>query len=110
MMRSEAVTVNAVKITGAPELDIIHVFWMDVAPGAGYCTIICYGSAWTAYFGSMGKNTIRQFFEGAETEYLVGKMGNTPHLKSTKRDNAYLARIIDAVKAYLALPAPPEVA
>lgn len=87
-------------IEPASALDRIHVFWMDVAPGAGYVTIICYGQAWTTYFGSMGKATsIKEFFAGCGTDYMLTKLGIGAHLKSTSRDNKYLGRIIDAVRA-----------
>lgn len=98
MTVSKILSVETERIEDADGLDPIHVFWMDVAFSAGYCTIICYGSAWTVFFGGMNGDTIREFFRRADTEYLAGKMGNTPHLKGTKRDNAYLGRIIDAVK------------
>ncbi len=52
-MKVSEFSVACVEITGAPALDTIHVFWLDVAPGAGYVTIICYGQAWTAYFGAV---------------------------------------------------------
>ncbi len=97
------ITVESVYLTDLPgDLDPIHVFWQNLEPGRGYCTLLCYGSAWTVYFGGMSGKTIQEFFRNADTHYLVGKMGNTPQLKATKRDNAYLYKIIEAVKAYLA--------
>ena len=97
-MRIIPVEVSAEEISGADGLDAIHVFWVDDVRGRGYVTIICYGAAWTAYFGAMGDRTIRQFFAEVDVDYLVNKMGIGPHLKQTKRDNAYLAKIIKAVK------------
>jgi hypothetical protein len=103
-MTITSVSVEAVRIANIDSigLDPICVFWQDVGPGQGYCTITCYGAAWTVYFGGMNGRTIRQFFAEAGTDYLVTKMGITPHLKQTKRDNAYLTRIINAVKQSLA--------
>lgn len=101
-MTTITVPVEAVIIRDAPSLDPICVFWMDVGPGEGHCTITCYGAAWTAYFGSMSGLTIREFFAQADTDYLVAKMGNTAQLKATKRDHAYLGRIIDWVKESIA--------
>lgn len=95
------VSIEAFMITDAPGLDAIHAFWMDVAPGAGYVTVICYGSAWTAYFGAMGGRTIRQFIADVDVDYLVTRMGLTPQLKATKRDLTYLSKIISAVKLAL---------
>lgn len=78
-----------------PGLDPIHVFWLDVALGAGYVTIICFGQAWTAYFGAMSGKTIREFFASCDVDYIVTA------LKQGKREHAYLGRIIEAVRAAL---------
>ena len=94
------VPVEAVQIT-AEGFDRIHVFWMNVRPGQGYVTIICYGCAWTAYFGGMSGQTIEQFFAKADVPYLVNKMGCTPTLKQGQKQDAYLAKIIAAVQAHL---------
>lgn len=98
-MTRTPVEVECWKIPASNGLDEIHGFWMDVAPGKGYVTIICYGQAWTSYFGGMGDRTIREFFAECDTGYMVTKMGITPHLKQRKCDHAYLGRIIDAVRA-----------
>ena len=100
-MTTTIINTQAREITGAPSLDPIQVFWRDAGESQGYVTITCYGSAWTAYFGGMCGDTIEQFFARADTGYLVTKLGITPHLKATKRDHAYLARIIEAVKESL---------
>lgn len=84
-----------------PGLDPIHVFWLDVAPSAGYVTIICFGQAWTAYFGAMNGKAIREFFADCDVNYMVTKMGITPALKQGKREHAYLGRIIGAVRVAL---------
>ncbi len=92
--------VEAIQIDYAPGLDRICIFWANVEPGKGYVTIICYGSAWTAYFGAMGGRTIQEFFADADVDYLVTKM-QSPMLKETKRWLAYLSRIVAAVKMSL---------
>jgi hypothetical protein len=79
-------------------LDAITVFWQDFGPSRGAVTIICWGSAWTCYFGGMSGNSIKEFFAGANTSYLVKKLGITRWLKSSKAHEQYLGRIIDAVK------------
>lgn len=100
-MKITPVAVEASLITEVAGLDGINAYWADVGPGKGYVTITCYGSAWTAYFGAMGGDTIREFFLRADTGYLATKLGITPQLKQTKRDNAYLSKIIDAVRESL---------
>lgn len=89
--------VETMQIDGAPKLDRIHVFWLNVQPGVGYVTIICYGSAWTAYFGAMSEMSIQQFFARADPDYLVTNM-HAPTLKEGKRHEDYLLRIVLAVK------------
>ncbi len=86
------------RIEGAQGLDPIHVFWVNVELGKGYVTIICYGTAWTAYFGAMSGKTIQEFFSNVGVDYLLPKLGIGPHLKTRKTDDAYLAKIIKAVQ------------
>ncbi len=98
-MKIEAEFVQA---EGTSNLDPIEVFWHNLGPGRGSVTITCFGSAWTAYFGGMGDaRTIQAFFLQADTGYLVTKLGITPQLKQGKRYDAYLGRIIEAVKGFL---------
>lgn len=92
-------TVAAWRISGAKALDPITVYWWDGRPDEGNVTLLCYGCAWTAYFGGMGGRTIKQFFAEADTPYLTGKLGITPILTQRKADHSYLGRIIEAVKA-----------
>lgn len=92
------ISVDAIYLTDVPGLDPIHVFWQNVEPGKGYCTILCYGQAWTVYLGAMNGQTIQKFFAEAEADYLTGKMSP---LKSSKQDQVYLRKIIEAVKSYL---------
>lgn len=96
------ITIDAVYLTDLPDgLDPIHVFWQNLDPGQGYCTILCYGSAWTVYFGGMGACTIQKFFADASTQYLVEKMVAERRVKFQKQAEGYLRRVIDAVKKYL---------
>ena len=96
-MKLEAVTTTAICISGAGSLDPIHVFWVNVEPGKGYITAICYGSAWTAYFGAMNGQTIQQFVAEVDADYLTTKMGYAPTLKHGKQQMAYLRHIVDAI-------------
>lgn len=89
-------------IPASDGLDAIHVFFIDRESGVGYVTIICYGQAWTAFFGAMSGKTIAEFVVSCDVGYLVTKMGIGPHLKTTKRDNIYIGRIIKAVQNSLA--------
>jgi hypothetical protein len=95
------VAAEAIRIEEADGLDVIHALWMNVGPGQGYATILCYGSAWTVYFGGMSGRTIQEFFASVDPDYLVVKMGITPQLKSGKKYDAYLRRIVLAVQKAL---------
>lgn len=103
MSQTKTINVEAVEISGAPGLDPIQVFWCDLEPGKGSVTVTCFGSAWTAYFGAMGKDRIREFFSRADTGYLVIKLGIAPLLKCRKAGRTYLGRIIEAIKAVLTI-------
>lgn len=100
-MTSAPVAVDAIRIDEAKELDPIHVFWVNVEPGQGYATIICYGAAWTVYFGGMSGKTIQQFFLDVDVDYLVNKLNNPQHLKQGKKQDAYLGRIVEAIQLSL---------
>lgn len=95
---------SSVTLLSIPEqagVDSIRVYWHNLEPGKGYVTLTCWGCAWNSYFGGMNGQTIEQFFAGADTSYLVSKLGNTQWLKATKKHEVYLARLINAVKAAL---------
>lgn len=79
-------------------LDAITVYWHDYSLGKGMVTIICWGNAWTCYFGGMGANTIREFFMQCGKDYLTNKLGCNQVLKQTKKLEQYLMRVIVAVK------------
>jgi hypothetical protein len=88
-------------VPSTPQLDAVTVFWENYGPGRGSVTLVCWGCAWNCSFFGMDDKTIKQFFQTSGTDYLIKKLGITPHLYQRKRDYAYLGRIIDAVKAHL---------
>lgn len=79
-------------IHDAPALDPLTVFLREIGPRGGQVTIVCYGRAWSAYFGAM-HSPLKQFLASLNADYLAGKMEN----QRTKRDEAYLNRICQAV-------------
>ena len=81
-----------------PGLDGITVYWHNYSPGKGMVTLVCWGCAWSCYFGGMSGQTIQQFFRDADTSYLVPKLGITQWLKKGRQHDAYLGRLVDAVK------------
>jgi hypothetical protein len=76
-------------------LDDITIFFQDFELGKGRIVVECYGEAWSAYFGAMGGQTIRQFVETAGPDYLTNKLSRP---KQTKATDKYLRRIVDAIK------------
>lgn len=96
----------AIELLEIPErdgLDSIRVYFDNRGLGQGYLTITCYGCAWNSWWGAMGGDTLQQFFAGADNGYLAGRLGIREHLKQRDRDHKYLWRLIDAIKAELAL-------
>ena len=90
-MEIETSKVIKVKITGGDRLDPIHVFLEDIGKGAGRITIVCYGKAWSSYWGSMGEdNDIREFFISCNEQYLTEKLA--PMLEASIYD-------VDQIKA-----------
>lgn len=100
-MPTRSLNVRGFEIEHQGNLDAITVYLEDFCVGQGRITILCYGSAWTIYFGGMGANTIAQFIKSAGTDYLVNKLGFSQYLKQSKKHLAHLAMIIDAVKREL---------
>ncbi len=96
-----SVEAEAVRVV-ASGLDPIHVFWVNVEPGQGYATVICYGCAWSVYFGAMSGRTIQRFFAEVGTDYLVNAMNRATTLKQGKKYDAHLGRIVKAIQVSLA--------
>lgn len=96
-------TIETQTVPEANGLDAIEVIWQDYEPGKGRATFICYGTAWTAYFGGMGDRTIKQFISQCGADYLGPKfwMNEINWITSLKCRDAYekyLERVINAVK------------
>lgn len=83
-------------ITEAKALDPVTVFIRDTGPSAGSMTIICYGEAWTAYWGAMGGRTVLEFVRTCDADYIANKMRRDG---AKKAENNYLLRIVSAVLA-----------
>lgn len=74
-MRIETGTVRRIKIFDAPGLDPISVTLEDYEAGQGKIGIDVYGTAWSNYWGAMGKqHTISTFFQKCSASYLIGKL------------------------------------
>lgn len=58
----------------APYLSAINVFFEDHGKGRGKVTIECDGDAWSYFWGATARDTIKEFFAEAGTDYLVCKL------------------------------------
>jgi hypothetical protein len=96
--------VTQLTITDAPALDGIQVICQNFEPGRGMITIVCYGRAWTAYWGSMSGSTVQEFVARVGAGYVVSNLvrGMGQRLKrAEKTEDAYLQRIVEAVQMAL---------
>ncbi len=103
-MKIERSSINMLTITEAPALDRIKVVTEDFGPGQGQITIVCYGRAWTAYWGGMGSGDVTQFVISMSTGYIVENLlrGMQAGLKKdSKNEFRYLGRIVAAVQEAL---------
>lgn len=79
------------------KLDPITVFLQDLEPGKGRMVVECWCTSWAAYWGAMGECQVREFVLDAHADYIATRM-KPQDRKHLKRDEAYLLRIIKAVK------------
>lgn len=63
-------------LTDLDRLDPIKVFYEDFEIGQGQITIICYGEAWTAYWGAIGERSIIEFVLSCDEHYLAKNLSN----------------------------------
>lgn len=93
--------VEVLRIPAGDKLDAIIVYFEDEAPGQGRMTIACYGDAWTAWWGSMGDRTVRQFVAGCDAGYLSGALLQMCGGSRRDRDYAWrvAARVISVLSA-----------
>lgn len=100
-MRIESVpNLKAFRLYDAPRLDPIFVVIHDMGAGSGRLVIECYGDVWSGYWGAMGDSTVEQFLLSCDPEYITCKMFGTHH-KRTKRAEAYLQRMVEAIQTAL---------
>ncbi len=102
-MKVERTTVTMLEIIDAPRLDRIKVITEDFGKGQGQLTVICFGRAWTSYWGGMHA-TVAVFVASMSAEYIAENLlhGMQAGLKrNAKHEQAYLERIVKAVQEAL---------
>jgi hypothetical protein len=91
--------------SGKRDLDPVTAFLRDFEPGRGELTLVCYGRAWTIYWGSMGNGAdLRSFILHAWTGYIVGKL-MLPYdvmlKRAEQREQIWLTDIVESLKEEL---------
>lgn len=100
----ESTQVRMMEIIGAPRLDRIKVITEDFEKGKGQITIVCYGRAWTSFWGGMGQHDISGFVASMDAEYVADNLlsGMQEGLKRYRKyEHAYVVRIVRAVQEAL---------
>lgn len=95
-------------IKSAPGLDTITVVLIDFGNAEGKAIIDCYGKAWGAFWGAMGKSknpgqehaTVREFLADCDDDYLLACFLNQRD-EAKQREKKYLLKIIEAVREAL---------
>lgn len=87
---------------GKLELDPVTAFLEDFEPGRGQLTLVCWGRAWTHFWGAMGNGaTVAKFCARASTGYIVNKLmlPSDVLLKRAERsEERWLTQIVEALK------------
>lgn len=103
-IKTNPAKLESIRIEGAQALDPVTVFFEDFGDNMGRVTVVCYGECWTAFFGSMGRETIRDFVKTSPASYLADKLMPCPgkmKVKEFKTQASYVRRIVDAVQSAL---------
>jgi hypothetical protein len=91
---------------GKLDLDPVTAFLEDFEPGRGQLTLVCWGRAWTHFWGAMGNgSSLRQFLLTASTGYIVGKLMLPRDVilkREERREERWLTQIVEALKAEIA--------
>lgn len=73
-MKISQSTVNKITISDIERLDPINVFFEDYGEHRGKVTIEVCGDSWSYFWSNTARPTIKDFFLGAGTDYLVRKL------------------------------------
>jgi len=96
------VTIEKITVPAKPGLDPVYVYLEDLGPSEGRVTLICYATAWTSWWGGIGKDRlIKDFFIDVGVDYLHSNFGRGNEYKRDQRSLAYLRRVIQSVHDHL---------
>jgi hypothetical protein len=90
---------------GLLDLDPVTAFLEDFEPGRGQLTLVCWGRAWTHFWGAMGDGvTLAEFVGQASTGYIVHKLMlplDVMLKRAGHREERWLTQIVEALKIEL---------
>lgn len=84
-------------LTDLPALDPVRIIGWSDNPRQLQLIVQCYDKAWPMFWGALPRPPL-EFLKSMDVPYVVNKLLPA---KATKRDEVYLTRIIEAVKAEL---------
>lgn len=89
-MKVEKTTVEKLQVDGVDNLDSLTMYIECYGGSAAKVTMECYGSSWSAYWGSMG-GSVKEFFLRCNTPYLVNcfSRGISCYTDNIDRDSWY---------------------
>ena len=87
---------------GISDLDAVTAFLEDFGNAKGQLTLVCWGRAWSHYWGAMGEGcTLADFLRGASTGYVVGQLMLPPGVltkRAERGEERWLTDIVEALK------------
>ncbi len=98
---------ECLEIRNVGGLDPILLIFHDTEPGKGQLILKCYTSVWTAWWGGMSGQTVREFIQTCDTDYLLNALW-CHDVKRTPQNTNYLRRILAAVLLTLKTEIPRE--
>lgn len=85
-------------------LDPVTVYVEQYGPAFGRLTVQCYARAWTAYWESLGTQSVEDFITGCDTGYIADNLGwglnGLCAKRKEKSERAYIERIAQALIDY----------
>lgn len=71
----ESTTVK-LTLSDLDRLDPVTIFLEDFSIGQGRITIVCYGKAWSSYWGGMGNRSLIEFVLSCDEHYIAKNLSS----------------------------------
>lgn len=76
MVAIEKQQVRTIRLRECKALDPITIYLEDFDEGQGMITIVCYGKAWSSYWGGMSDRNIAEFFCSCDEHYIAKNLSD----------------------------------